>query len=246
MTAFVIDGDKGGVGKSFIARAVADHLITRKSGGKVVVIDCDASNQDVVCADGFGDSELVGGVEVQGVVSPVVDQEGWFKTIDTACAIATARGSDDIDFVFSLPAGAGLHIDDTVLSMLTLIAPIKTVWAMGRDKSSVDQLGARLDRAPLFYEHGLIALNEYHGTIARATFALWERSPIRAASVEAGLWSEFAVPHLNAFITQQIGSMPLHRAVEKSAAGELSPTLKIGIEMFRKVFGTKFRAALGV
>lgn len=242
MTAYVVDGDKGGVGKSFIARALADNLIANQGGGKVIIIDCDASNPDVVCDDGFSQSEIVGNVEVQGIVSPVVDQEGWYKTIDTACELAT---SDDVNFVFSLPAGAGLHIDDTVLSMLELISPIKTIWAMGRDKSSIDQLGMRLNRAPLFYERGLIALNEYHGTIDRATFSTWNASDIRAACVEPGLWGEFAVPHLNAFITRQIGSMPLHRAIEKSAKGELSPTIKIGVEMFRRIFGMKFRAALG-
>lgn len=64
MAAYIIDGDKGGVGKSFVARAAADYLITHKTGGTVAVIDCDPSNADVVGGDGFYESETVGEVEV--------------------------------------------------------------------------------------------------------------------------------------------------------------------------------------
>jgi CO dehydrogenase nickel-insertion accessory protein CooC1 len=66
MAAYIIDGDKGGVGKSFVARAVADYLITNKADGRVVVIDCDPSNADVVNDGGFYGEEAVGGVAVVG------------------------------------------------------------------------------------------------------------------------------------------------------------------------------------
>lgn len=149
MTAYIVDGDKGGVGKSFVARAIADYLITNKPAGRVVVVDCDPSNADVVCDDGFS-NETVREVEIVGLRSPVAGQEDWFKTVDEAVKLV----QPDTDFVFSLPAGAGLYIDDTVLSMFDLIGPARTIWVMGKDKSSTDQLKERLDRAPMFYEHG--------------------------------------------------------------------------------------------
>jgi cellulose biosynthesis protein BcsQ len=37
MATFFVDGDKGGVGKSFVARALADYLLTSGHCRKLVV-----------------------------------------------------------------------------------------------------------------------------------------------------------------------------------------------------------------
>lgn len=240
MAAYIIDGDKGGVGKSFVARAVTDYLINNKTAGKVVVIDCDPSNADVVCDSGFYEGETVGGIEVVGHRSPVSSIEDWFATVDRAVKLA----QDDTDFVFSLPAGAGLYIDDTVLSMFSLIGPAQTVWVMGKDQSSIDQLEERVQRAPMFYEQGIVALNEHHGPMSRGTFDAWKKSSVRRQIVRADGWKEIIVPPLNAFITRAIGTMPHHRAVARSEKNELSPTIRVGIDAFRRVFRNELRAAM--
>lgn len=240
MAAYIIDGDKGGIGKSFVARAVADYLITNKTAGKVVIIDCDPSNADVVNDGGFYEGETVGEAEVVGLCSPVSSQEDWFSTVDRAVTLA----QDETDFVFSLPAGAGLYIDDTVLSMFDLIGPAKTVWVMGKDQSSIEQLEDRVRRAPMFYETGIVALNEHHGPMSRGTFDTWKKSSVRRQIVRADGWKEIVVPPLNAFITKQIGTTPHHRAVARSEKNELSPTIRVGIEAFRRVFRAQLNAAL--
>lgn len=239
MAAYIIDGDKGGVGKSFVARAVADFLITNKTAGKIVVIDCDPSNADVVNDGGFYE-EAIGGIEVVGIRSPVSSQEDWFSTVDLALKLA----QDETDFVFSLPAGAGMHIDDTVLSMFSLIGPGQTVWVMGKDQSSIEQLEERVQRAPMFYERGIVAINEFHGPMSRGTFDLWKMGSLRKHLVQHGGWSEIIVPPLNAFVTRAIGTMPHHRAVARSEKNELSPTIRVGIEAFRRVFRAQLHAAL--
>lgn len=242
MAAYIIDGDKGGVGKSFVARAFADYLITGKENGKVVVLDCDPSNADVVGGDGFYEGETVGEVEVLGLRSPVSSLEDWFATVDRAVRLA----APNTDFVFSLPAGAGLYINDTVLEMFGLVAPTRTTWVMGKDRSSVEQLSERVNRAPMFYERGLIALNEYHGPASRGTFNSWMQDKTRSQLIRPGNdgWNEIIVPPLNVFITKLIGNMPFHRAVVKSEKNELSPTIRVGIEAFRRVFRAQLRAAL--
>lgn len=240
MACFIVDGDKGGTGKSFVTRALADFLITKKGSGRIVIMDCDPSNPDVVCANGFSSSETIGNIEVIGLAVPVNSQEDWFAAIDAASG-ASIPGTD---FVFSLPAGAGLYIDDTVLNLMGLIAPVSTVWVMGKDESSIDQLNARLARAPSFYEHGLIALNEYHGSAARGTFSDWKNSQAYMHTVEQGEWREVLVNVLNAFVTRQIGTMPLHRAHALSKDGKLSPTIAVGVEAFRRAFGAQLETAL--
>lgn len=240
MASYIIDGDKGGVGKSFVARAVTDYLITNKAIGKIVVIDCDPSNADVVCDNGFYEGETVYGVDVIGLRSPVSSIEDWFATVDRAVKLQ----SSDTDFVFSLPAGAGLYIDDTVLSMFSLIGPAQTIWVLGRDQSSIDQLEERVQRAPMFYETGIVALNEHHGSMTRGAFDGWLMSAVRKHLVRNDCWKEIIVPPLNAFITKQIGPMPHHRAVARSEKNELSPTIRVGIEAFRRVFRAQLRAAL--
>lgn len=242
MAAFIIDGDKGGVGKSFVARVVADYLIDTTPGGKLVVVDCDPSNADVVGGNGFYEHEVVGETEVIGMLSPVQDQEGWFNTVDKA----TQLSSSDTNFVFSLPAAAGLYIDDAVLSMFELVAPVQTVWVMGKDASSVDQLNERINRAPAFYERGLIALNEHHGPLSRGTFDLWLGDPLRQGIVGPDGWSEITVPGLNPFVTKLIGNMPFHRAVALSGGGKLSPTIKVGIDVFRRTFRHQMTAGEGM
>lgn len=241
MATFVVDGDKGGVGKSFLSRAIADYLIINKSGGRVVVIDCDQSSPDVVGEAGFHDHEQVGAVEVAGLSSPVSSQEDWFATIDRA----VAHAQDGTDFVLSLPAGAGLFIDDTVLDALALIAPVVTIWTMGKDTTSITQLEERVARAPAYYETGIIAINEYHGSLSRGAFDAWIRSSIRHRLVANGMWREITVPVLNAFITKRIGTMPHHRAVALSANNGISPTISIGIAAFRRAFHAQLGKAIG-
>lgn len=241
MASYIVDGDKGGVGKSFLARAIADYLIISKTRGRIAVIDCDPSNADVVCPGGFDDAEKINELEVLGVKSPVASQEDWFATVDRATKYAQ---QGEIDFVFSLPAGAGLYIDDTVLSMFGLIGPVKTIWVMGKDQSSVAQLEERVNRAPMFYEKGVVALNEYHGAASRGTFSAWQKSMIHRQIVRADGWHEIYVPALNAFVTRSINTMPLHRAVALSEKNELSPTIKIGIEAFRRAFRVQLTSAL--
>lgn len=241
MAAYIIDGDKGGVGKSFVARAFADYLISHKTTGDIVVFDCDPTTPDVVGNGGFSEKEVVNGITIRGIFSPVASQEAWFNTVDAASKFVAS----ETDFVFSLPAGAGLYIDDTVLNLLSLIGPSTTIWVMGRDQSSVDQLRERVRRAPMAYERGLVALNEVHGSVEKGAFDLWQKDGIREEIVRDDGWREFRVPVLNAFVTKAIRNMPLHRAVESSISGRVSPTIRIGIEGFRRAFRAEILRTAG-
>lgn len=244
MTVFIVDGDKGGVGKSFVARSLADHLIEKKSTENIVLADCDPSNADVVCEAGYSEFEVVDDVNVHGVVLPTASPDDWYKTVDAICSKFAELQS--VDYVFSLPAGAGLHIEESVLQMFDILGPVKTVWVMGATQSSADQLMARFDKMPYFYEKGLVCLNEYHGQVKRGIFDFWFDDDTRNVLVKAGDWEEFTIPPLTPFIMKNIGLMPFHTAVKQSIDGEISPTIKIGIQAYRKVFAANFSKAFAV
>ncbi len=55
---YFVDGDKGGVGKSMVARAVVDMLIQSERFlmppvDRLFIIDADPTNADVCCPGGF-------------------------------------------------------------------------------------------------------------------------------------------------------------------------------------------------
>jgi len=61
--SYFVDGDKGGVGKSFISRCLVDSFINHEVSGmpkidKLIVIDADPMNPDVVCDSGY-QSEVI-------------------------------------------------------------------------------------------------------------------------------------------------------------------------------------------
>lgn len=242
MTMIIVDGDKGGVGKSFVARAVADYVLLHKNGGRLFVVDTDPTTPDVAGGKGGFSltSKTFNGVEVSGIYSPVTSVDDWFATIDQ---IAKLSSSSENDFVVSLPAGAGLNITDTVLDLFSLASPVFTIWVVGRGEGSVNALNARTNRAREFYSKGIVALNNFFGSQDKGTFFEWTGSGLRTQLISGG-WREIAVPVLNAFVVKAIGTTPLHEAHQSSAEGNASPTIRIGIEAFRRAFWAQLQPAI--
>lgn len=125
-----VHGDKGGVGKSMFANALADFLIAR--GEPVAIIDADTQNNDV--ARMFRGSATCTKADLSNT-------SGWMDLIDFVDQNAGHH------FVMNTPAGVGKHMmfckDDFhnfAVFLRELDSPIDLDlwWVFGRSKDSVN------------------------------------------------------------------------------------------------------------
>jgi hypothetical protein len=174
--SYFVDGDKGGVGKSFVSRCLVDSFINHEVSGmpkidRLIVIDADPMNPDVVCDNGYK-NETVNHIHVIGLQRPIKSEDDWLNLINEL-AETQINETDDIRLVFSLPSAAGLYITESVLSLMALMNPTP-IWVMGIDASSTNQLEARVGKSPVFYQNGVVLINLKHGP-AKA-FEFWDKS----------------------------------------------------------------------
>ena len=111
--SYFVDGDKGGVGKSFASRCLVDSFINHEVSGmpkidKLIVIDADPMNPDVVCDNGYK-NEAVNNIHVIGLQRPIKSEDDWLNLINEL-AETQINETDEIRLVFSLPSAAGLYI----------------------------------------------------------------------------------------------------------------------------------------
>jgi hypothetical protein len=215
--SYFVDGDKGGVGKSFLSRCLADSFINHEVSGmpkidKLIVIDADPMNPDVVCEHGYK-NEVVNDIQIIGMQRPIKSEDDWLNLINEL-AETQINETDEIRLVFSLPSAAGLYITESVLSLMALMNPTP-IWVMGIDASSTNQLEVRVGKSPMFYQQGVVLVNMKHG--AGKSFEYWDKSKIRKTllSGEDYSWTELELPAMMPRAAELIGSMPLHTVIDK-------------------------------
>lgn len=108
--SYFVDGDKGGVGKSFVSRCLVDSFINHEVSGmpkidRLIVIDADPMNPDVVCDNGYK-NEVVNNIHVIGLQRPIKSEDDWLNLINEL-AETQINETDEIRLVFSLPSAAG-------------------------------------------------------------------------------------------------------------------------------------------
>jgi hypothetical protein len=184
----LIGGDKGGVGKSFGARATVGWL--RRHGYTVVGFDGDARNGHL--SRYYGASIRVDRVTLR-------DPLGWSKMFSSWEEI-----DPDCVIVLDLPGNIGDMVEGekTRLKMVAeaLGREIVNVWVADEEEDSVWLLPTALEVADasrtLFWMNGRFAVDE-------ASFALWQRSKIRAEFM-AGGGTEALLPVLPIFPRMKI------------------------------------------
>ena len=244
---YFVDGDKGGVGKSFAARAIADMLMQSarfnlpKPINRLLVVDADESNQDVCGAGGFPKLETINTCEVVGKFYPISAPEQWVQAGDQVFDIIQDWPDEDEGrVVFSLPAGAGLAIAKAA-EVTAVMAALNAVhvWVIGTDAGSVEQLQARFDTFPAFYRHGFVIRNLRHG--AREGFTHWNKSVTRDQALDWG-WQEIDLPVLTPSVAVDLARTPLHIAEreEASTTGKrLGGGSMVSLKTFRGVAGER-------
>ena len=244
--SYLVDGDKGGVGKSFASRCLVDSFINCEVSGmpkidKLIVIDADPMNPDVVCESGYK-NEVVNNVKIIGLQRPIKSEDDWLNLINEL-AETQINETDDIRLVFSLPSAAGLYITESVLSLMALMNPMP-IWVMGIDASSTNQLETRVSKSPMFYQGGVVLINLKHG--AGKSFEFWDKSNIRKRllSGEDYSWMELELPAMMPRAAELIGSMPLHTVIEKGnvAGSGVAIGTRTVAQTYRGIVGRKLAA----
>ena len=217
---YFVDGDKGGVGKSTVARAVVDMLIQSERFGlpnidKIVIVDADPMSDDV-CGEGGYVTEMVGDTQIVAVRFPISVIEHWVEIIDRLSAIEVGGDivTENVRIVFSLPAGAGLILMENpfIFDMMELFNGVP-VWVLGNEESSVKQLKMRIDIVPAKYEKGFAVRNLKHGTAQ--SFSHWNNSAIKNIVLDWG-WQEIDFPVGMSSVMADLGRTPAHRAASTS------------------------------
>jgi hypothetical protein len=174
-------GDKGGVGKSTIAAACAEYILSRTD--ELAVVECDTQNPDL--ARYMKDLANVYRVDLRA-------EAGWvefFNVLDEEPAT---------DIIVSLPAGIGTAFKNQAPDLLAALAGTGRtggiVWTMGRTADSVALLRDVIDvYVPML---SVVAVrNLYHTGGDPTRFTRWESSKTRAALLGAG-GSEINFPEL--------------------------------------------------
>jgi nucleoside-diphosphate-sugar epimerase len=91
MSVYLVHGDKGGVGKSFLAAVLIEYLCER--GSKVAVVDADARNADLHAVFSGGDFPTL--------QTDLREEDGWTELASFLESIPHNN------VVVSLPAGVG-------------------------------------------------------------------------------------------------------------------------------------------
>jgi hypothetical protein len=231
----LVDGDKGGVGKSLATRALVQFYLEQPAERRprLVVFDADHSNPDVCGRDGLKPGD---GILSTGLID-LATEAGW---IDFAGRLEKIRDLD-CRVIVNMPAQIGSVFDGRIGLVADVLREARTlpVWVLSRTRESISALEHRLRHMRAQYSTGLAVRNLFFGQADK--FVLWETSPVRKALVEDGAWLETELPELNDQLLVMMGRRPLH---EVARFGIENQPLPLGYRLALQTWLRRTLAAL--
>lgn len=210
----VSDGEKGGAGKSFALRAMADALMA--NGVDVVGFDADTRNSHLVRF--YQNSFPVTRVYLR-------DQAGWNTLIDSVADI-----NPQAVVLLDLPANVGEMLAAQMPRLQhacdRLNRVIYRLWTIDSEYDSVAQLAA--SREVVRLKNSIVAMNGLHGQ--PQDFEIWQTSKIRKAFLEVG-GLEISVPAMAPAIRSKISASRCSFAEADNL--DLSLSERIDLECWR-------------
>jgi CobQ/CobB/MinD/ParA nucleotide binding domain len=172
MSVFLVHGDKGGVGKSFLAAVLIEYLRARGHG--VAVVDADTRNADL--------HALYGGGEYPTLRVDLRREDGWMEFA------SFLESTPHNDVVVSLPAGVG---DDVTLNhrffadaLYGLRRSLVAFWLLNRSPHAVALLRPFVQCYADDAKAMVAVRNLFFGEPHR--FARWNDAKTREAFLAAG------------------------------------------------------------
>jgi hypothetical protein len=233
----LVDGDKGGVGKSLATRALVQFYLEQPthSRPRLVVFDADHSNPDVCGRDGLKAGE---GILSTGLID-LATEAGW---IDFAGRLEKVRHMD-CRVIVNMPAQIGSAFDGSIAIVGEVLreAHAVPVWVLSRTQESITALEHRLRHQPARYVSGLAVRNLFFGDSDK--FVLWEASPVRQMLLRGTGWLETELPELNDQLVVMMGRRPFHEVARFGVEGTPLP---LGYRLALRTWLRRAVAALSI
>jgi hypothetical protein len=238
LKTFLIDGDKGGIGKTMVSRIVADTFVRHKTNGlpsaKIICLDADHTNPDFAGSSGY---EADASIFATGLIN-LDDPDNWMEMMNTVEPYIEMAQTEEVRIIISLPATiqrafvSGSEAVGQAMEMLNAVP----VWVVGDTDDSVKQLQKRYELMPRRFEHGIVVLNQKFGN--QDKFVHWNGSEIQKEIIGSGDWIETTIPVLGAATARRLGRTPFHVA-ESNRVGMGGEKLGLGdliaVKAFRNV-----------
>lgn len=237
LKTFLVDGDKGGVGKTMVSRIIADayvrHAATGLPQAKIICLDADKSNPDFAGTGGYAKDEHI---FTSGLVA-LVDPDNWIKMINVMEPYIEMAETEEVRIIISLPAQIHSAFESAseeigqVMDMLNMVP----IWVMNNSKDSIMLLENRIDLMHRRFQRGVVVLNQKFGSSDK--FDLWNGSSLKKDIIQSGDWIETTIPVLRAGTENSLGRTPFHVA-ESTRKGREGQQLGLGDHIIVKAFRT--------
>lgn len=215
ITRFIIvHGDKGGVGKSFVAQATADYLANR--GEKVAIIDADTRNPDV--SRMFKDS-------LPCIQANIRSNNGWMDVMDFVMKHVGHT------IIMNTPAGIGEYMKSDMESFVSFLkdqevsVEMELWWTMNIQHDSVNLYQEAYKNYGQYFARQRVICNLHFAngdSSHQGPFFLWNESPLRTKIEKSG-GKTIYFPGLHLRVVAKIFApdciMPFSHAID-AAAGE--------------------------
>ena len=241
LTTYIIDGDKGGVGKSMVARALTHYFVSKPSENrpKLAIYDADRSNPDV-CGEGGLRADPSVGIIATGLID-LATETGWIEFAEIVSKLTALGQKSDVVCIVNMPAQIGTTAFDGSIGIVKEVlreANAVPIWLLSRTQESLRALNYRVKRMPSRYQHGLIVKNLFFGSADK--FLLWEQDDLYSLVADKQ-WIETEIPELNDVLTVKIARRPFHEALHKGIDGE---ALTLGYQLALKQWLERTNKAL--
>jgi hypothetical protein len=171
MSVFLVHGDKGGVGKSFLAAVLVEYLVQRT--GDAAVVDADARNADL--------HAVFSEVDMPTLRADLRGEDGWMEFASFLERVPHKN------VVVSLPAGVGDEVtqnrDFFGEALKGLGRSLVVFWVLNRSPHAVALLRPFLEHYGGLARAMVVVRNCFFGAPER--FARWNASKTRDAFLSA-------------------------------------------------------------
>ena len=215
LKTFLVDGDKGGVGKTMVSRIITDLYVRHELVGirkpRIICIDADHTNPDFAGEGGYKCDDYI----FTSILVNLDDPESWFDLTNRLEGYLEMAQEEEVRIIINLPATiqrafmAGGESVGQVMETFNCIP----VWVLGDTSDSVTQLQKRYEAMGRHFEHGVAVANLKFG--AKEKFLHWNDSSIRKEIIDTGEWREASIPVLSQAIARKLGRTPFHIAEEQ-------------------------------